>query len=368
MGTAAIKVLHIDSESGWRGGQQQAAYLLQAMHRQGFRTGLVAPPNSALGHFSRDNSLTFFPLRMLGELDALAGYHVARLCRQHGFRILHLHSSHALAIGLWAKLFYSNLKLIAVRRVDFHIRRHWFSRFKYNSRRLDRIVCISQAIRQILIEDGIPTEKLITIYSGIDIHKFDHLTVPVDFKAKLGIPADHIVIGTIAAMAGHKDYPTLLRAARIVCDTLEHVTFCAVGDGSQREMIRRLQNEWGLTGRFILPGYRSDIGHFLKSFDIFVLASKQEGLGTSLLDAQAVGLPAVACHSGGIPEIIEHGQNGWLVPAQDEQALAAALIKLATAPELRAILGQRAQESVKKFDIKYTIEQNLQLYEDLIRE
>jgi glycosyltransferase involved in cell wall biosynthesis len=365
MGTATITVLHIDSEMGWRGGQQQAAYLLEAMHRRGFSTALVGQPNSAIGRFCRERDLPFFPLRMRGEGDIIAGWQIARLCRRSGFRILHLHSSHALATGWWAKLFFRRLKLIAVRRVDFHIHKNWFSGLKYRHRWLDRIVCISDAIRQVLLEDGIPAAKLVTIHSGVDTHKFDGLTPPADFKTQLGIPADHLLIGTIAAMAGHKDYPTLLRAARIVCDRLERVTFCAVGDGSEREKIVRLQQELGLTERFILTGYRTDVGYFLKSFDIFVLASKQEGLGTSLLDAQALGVPVVACHSGGIPEIIEHGQNGLLVPAQDEQALAASLIKLASEPSLRATLGKNALQSVQQFDIKYTIEQNMQLYENL---
>lgn len=368
MGKAAIRVLHIDTEKSWRGGQQQAAYLIEALHNDGYQTALVGQPDSAIGAFCRTKGLPFFPLRMLGEIDFIAGFRIARLCRKHGFNFLHLHSSHALAMGLWAKLFFPRLKLIAVRRVDFHIQKNWLSQLKYNSSRLDRIVCISEAIRQILIEDGIPAEKLVTIHSGIDIHKFDLITPPDDFRANLGIPPDHILIGTIAAMAGHKDYPTLLRAARIVCETLERVTFCAVGDGSERERILKLQQELGLTKRFIMPGYRSDIGHFLKSFDLFVLASKKEGLGTSLLDAQAVGLPIVACNSGGIAEIIEHGYNGWLVPPQNEQALAETIIKLLQDHHLRKTLGRNALKSVKRFDIQFTVRKNIQLYENLVLE
>jgi len=368
MGKPTIKVLHLDTETYWRGGQQQAAYLLEAMLRQGYDTALVGQPKSAIGDFCQRKGLPFFPLRMAGEMDILAGYRLARLCRQLGVTILHLHSSHALTIGLWTKLFFRPLKLIAVRRVDFHIHQNWFSRLKYRHRWLDRIICISEAIRQILIEDGIPDEKLTIIYSGVDTHKFDNVKPPADFKSRFGIPDDHLVIGTVAAMADHKDYPTLLRAAKIVCDAIEHVTFCAVGDGAERDKIVRLHQELGLDQRFILAGYRSDIGYFLKSFDIFVLASKQEGLGTSLMDAQAVGLPVVACRSGGIPELIEHGYNGWLVAPQDETALANALIALVNDPALRIELGHRAVQSIKKFDIAITVEKNLRLYQSLALE
>ncbi len=366
MGESAIKVLHLDTELSWRGGQQQAAYLIEAMHRRGCLTALVGQPKSAIGAFCLEKRVPFIPLRMLGEADIVAGWRIAKLCRRHGFQILHLHSSHALAIGLWAKLFLRSLKLIAVRRVDFHIQQNRFSQRKYRHPWLDRIVCISEAIRQILMEDGIPAEKLVTIHSGVDIHKFDHVDPGSDFRDRLDIPTDHVLIGTIAAMAGEKDYPTLLRAAKIVCDTLEQATFCAIGDGADREKILQLHRELGLGKRFILPGYRTDIGEFLKSFDIFVLASKQEGLGTSILDAQAVGLPVIACRSGGIPEIIEHGANGWLVPAQDPAALAGAIIRMINDPALRIKLGQNALRSVKKFDIAITVEKNLRLYQSVV--
>ncbi|MDZ7333238.1 MAG: glycosyltransferase [candidate division KSB1 bacterium] len=368
MGKSAIRVLHLDTELNWRGGQQQAAYLIEAMHRSGYATAMVGGPNSAIGQFCQNKGIPFFPLRILGEGDVIAGRRVAALCRRHGFRILHLHSSHALSIGLWAKLFLRSLKLIAVRRVDFHIQRNWLSRLKYRHRWLDRIVCISEAIRQVLLQDGIPSDKLVTIHSGVDLHKFDQIKPSADFRAQFNIPVDHMLIGTVAAMAGHKDYPTLLRAAKIVCNTLDHVTFCAVGDGSQRDKILQLHRELGLGQRFVLPGYRTNIGDFFKNFDIFVLASKQEGLGTSLLDAQALGLPVIACRSGGIPEIIEHGYNGWLVPAQDETALASALITLINDPALRIELGKNALRSVKKFDIAITVKNNLKLYQTLLSE
>ena len=368
MGKESIKVLHIDTEKGWRGGQQQAAYLIDALFKNGFHTSMVCQPHSVIQKFCKNQGLPCFAIRMLGEIDFVSGFRIARLCRKSQVSILHLHSAHALAIGLWTKLFYPKLKLIGVRRVDFHIHKNWLSQLKYRSRKLDRIVCISEAIRQILIADGIPAEKLVTIHSGIDIHKFDGITPPTDFRAQLGIPRDHILIGTIAAMAGHKDYPNLLQAAKIVCEKFDRVTFCTVGDGPEKERIFKLAKELGIDTRFIFAGYRNDIGNFLKSFDIFVLASKKEGLGTSLLDAQAVGLPIVACETGGIPEIIGHGINGWLVPAQNENALAVAIMKLIRQGGLRKKLGLNALQSVKKFDIQFTIEKNIQLYENLVSE
>jgi glycosyltransferase involved in cell wall biosynthesis len=278
-----------------------------------------------------------------------------------------LHSSHALAIGLWAKLFYSGLKLIAVRRVDFHIKKNWLSQIKYRTRKLDRIVCISEAIRQVLLADGIPAEKLVTIHSGIDIHKFDHQHSSTNLKEQFGIPANHIVVGTIAAMVGHKDYPNLLNAAKIVIENQEDVTFIAVGDGSLKNSILELAEKLALGNRFIFAGFQKDIGSFLKIFDIFVLASRLEGLGTSILDAQSVGLPIVACQTGGISEIVWHEQNGLLAPRKDAAALAQAILQLTGSENLRKQFGSRSLQTVRAFDIKTTIAKNIELYEHLMK-
>lgn len=359
------KVLHIDTGKAWRGGQQQVVYLLKGMLERGLDTALVCQSHSELEKYCKEHTFPYFSLRMRGEVDIVAGFRIALLCRKFQFQILHLHTAHAMAIGLFARLFYPGLKLIAVRRVDFHIKKHVLSQFKYNTRLLDKIVCISDGIKRVLLEDGLNAEKLVTIHSGIDIHKFDHVRLPNDFRRQLNIPAGDVVIGTIAALAGHKDYPNLLKAARIVLDQTPNITFCAVGDGPDKNVIHKLASELNLGDRFIFTGFRNDLGYFLKLFDIFVLASKKEGLGTSILDAQAVGLPVVGCDTGGIPEAVKHEQNGLLVPPKNEQALAAALLRLINDYELRKKLGQTGRETVAQFSIEQTINNNIELYQHL---
>jgi glycosyltransferase involved in cell wall biosynthesis len=358
-------VLHIDSEKSWRGGQQQAFYLLDGMHARGFRTAMVSKPGSVMESRCLDRGLPFFPVSMHGELDMTAGYRIAALCRKHGFGILHLHSAHALATGLWAKMFHRKLKLVAVRRVDFHIKKNRFSRFKYTTDLLDKIVCISCAIKDVLIQDGIRDDRLVTIHSGVDLGKFDDVLVPGGFRESLDISGGDLVIGTVAALAGHKDYPNLLNAAKTVLENHPNVRFVALGDGPDEEKIHALAKDLGLGDRFLFMGFRNDVGCFLKVFDIFVLASHLEGLGTSILDAQALGLPVVACRTGGIPEAVFDGVNGLLVPPRDSGALAQALSYLSEHPEKRREFGENARETVREFSIGRTIEKNIELYSQL---
>ncbi len=366
MGKKQIKVLHIDSEKLWRGGQQQAVYLFEALLAKNYVTAFVCQPHSVLAKYFVTKKLPCFPISMRGEIDVVAGWRISCLSKKHDFNILHLHSSHALTVGLWAKLFQPKLKLVAVRRVDFHLKKNLFSQIKYHTKLLDKIICISDAIRKVLLQHNIKPGKLLTIRSGIDIHKFSAIAPLTDLKKQWGISEDHLIVGTVAAMAGHKDYPNLLKAAKMVLEKCPDVTFCAVGDGPEREKIYQLAEHLNLQGRFIFTGFQENIGPFLKIFDIFVLASRWEGLGTSILDAQAVGLPIVACKSGGIPEIVIHGQNGILVPPHDEQALAEAIRQLVIHADLRKKLGHNSLRTVKDFDIEVNVQKNIELYQSLI--
>ena len=303
---------------------------------------------------------------MRGELDIAAGRRIARIARAGNMTILHAHSGHALALGLWARLFDRRLRLVASRRVDFPIRKHFLSRLKYTSAALDRIICISEAIRTQLLADGVPADKLVVIPSGVDTRRFAGVRPPPHFRRSLGIPSGHLVIGTVAALADHKDYPTLLRAARLVLDAEPDISFVAVGDGPLHKELTVLARELGLGKRFLFLGFREDVGCLLKSFDIFVLASKTEGLGTSVLDAQALGLPVVACRAGGIPEIVTDRETGLLVPPGDPAALATALLELAHDQELSAALGANAKKEVQKHDVNRTVESHLELYRSLV--
>lgn len=361
-----IRVLHIDSEFGWRGGQQQVVYLLEQMQKLSYVTALIAQPKSEINAYCLKKNILCFSLRMKGEIDIFAGFRIARLVKRNQFNILHLHSAHALATGLWAKLFYKKVKLIGTRRVDFHIKNNPLSRIKYSNLLLNKIVCISGQVENVLRMDGVPARLLKTIHSGVDIHKFDNIVPPKNFKSKLGIPEHHLFIGTVAAMADHKDYPNLLKAARIVLNNNDNITFCSVGSGPEENRVRALAKKFQIEDRFIFAGFRKNVGNFLKSFDIFVLSSYLEGLGTSILDAQAVGLPVVACKTGGIPEIIDNDLNGLLVPPKNSEALAQAILYLVRNDSKRKELGENSKKSVQQFSIEKTVQRYLELYDELL--
>ena len=363
METKQITVLHLDTVSGWRGGQQQTVYLFQAMVQKGIHTVLACQPDSEYKKYCELNNLPHCTMRMFGEWDLLAGFKLARLCKRKHLTIIHAHSAHALTLGIWTKMFNRSLKLIASRRVDFSIRKNVFSILKYDNSLVDKIICISEGIRQVLLDDGIPEEKLVTIHSGIDLNRYNDTHPPASFRRDWSIPENHIIVGTVAALTGHKDYPNFLKAAKMVISKLPGVTFMAVGDGKDEQEIKSLARELNLDKRFVFTGFQAEVGIFLKSFDIFVLASKLEGLGTSVLDAIAAGLPVVGTRAGGIPEMIKHNENGLLVEVGNSIALADAIIELVNNKLKREEFSRNGKKTIQDFDIKNTIKKTISLYE-----
>lgn len=360
------QVIHLDSEKSWRGGQQQAVYLYESMISKGLNTTFFAKRGSAVSKYLFVKGLSCNEAPMLGEMDLFSAIKIANYAKKFNYNILHCHSSHSLSIGLLASMLGRNLSVIASRRVPFHIRNGILSKIKYSHKNLKNIVCVSDAICKVLKGDGLESNKLCVIKDGIILDKFNESS-GAKIRNELST-SNQIIIGTVAAFEREKDYPNLVSAAEIVLSKRKNVRFLAVGDGSMLEEMKSKVRELNIDDRFIFAGYQSNIGDYLKSFDIFVLPSRMEGLGTSILDAMSVGLPIVACRVGGIPEAVADRSNGILVERNNHEQLANALIELIDNAELRSEFGQSSLKLVQNFDIEDTVARNIKLYDKVIEE
>ena len=361
-----IKVLHIDTGYGWRGGQQQAFYLHSMLEDEFVDSIMLCQPGSEMSRLCKEHGLRYETVKMRGELDFIAVYHIAKIVNKEGIDIVHCHCAHSLSLGVLTKFFLIKLVLIAARRVDFPIKNNIFSRFKYKTNLVNHIVCISQNIKDIMIAAGIDEDKLSLIHSGVDTDKYADLS---DAKTPLELQ-EHInkktIIGTVAALTGHKDYPTLLKAAYLVLADRDDCVFIALGDGKDKAEIFALKEKLGLEDKFIYAGYKENVGDYLAFFNYFVLASKKEGLGTSVLDAMSAGIPVIACASGGIPEMINHNENGLLVEKKNPQDLALKINYALNHPEEMQSFAEKSKEVVKEFSIRNTIKKNADLYKNFI--
>jgi glycosyltransferase involved in cell wall biosynthesis len=177
-----------------------------------------------------------------------------------------------------------------------------------------------------------------------------------------GVGADDLVVVTVANLRANKDYPNMLRAARRLVDDGVPVTFLAVGQGPLEDDLRALKDDMGLGDRFRFLGYQADPIGVLAAGDVFCLSSQFEGLPIALLEALALGLPAVSTSVGGVPTVITDGVEGRLVPSGDPAALADAIAALAD-PEVRQRLAAAASSRSAAFSIRHAVERQQQVYE-----
>src|SRR5207248_713592 len=351
--------LHIDTARTWRGGQNQVLLTLNGLRALGHRAALVAHPDGELRRRAAEG-LELIQLAPRTEMDLSAAWRLSRIVKQLRPDVIHAHDAHGIAMASLAlSLGASSTKgrrapaLIAARRLDFHLRRNSFSRWKH--RQVDCFIAASEAIRQMLLADGVPEERTVTVHEGIDVEHV--VSVPfVDVHQAFFLPHGAPVVGNIAALVPHKGHRHLIEAAHIVVQKLPDVRFVILGEGELRDALERLVKEYRLEKHVFLPGFRTDVLGCLKSFDLFVMSSVTEGLGTSLLDAMACSRPIVATTAGGIPEVVENGVTGLLVPPRDHAAMADAIVTLINDQARRRQMGDAGFARVtEKFSVERMI-------------
>jgi glycosyltransferase involved in cell wall biosynthesis len=357
--------LHIDTARTWRGGQNQALLTVLGLRAIGHRTFLAAHPQGELRRRASEGP-DLIPFVPRSELDLTAAWRMTRIIRDVRPTIIHAHDPHGVAVAALAlsyQTFDPHPILVASRRVDFHLRNNAFSRWKY--RQVRAFLCASDAIRQMLIEQGVEAARTITVHEGIDLA---HVAAAprVNVHEAYWLPHNAPLAGAIGALVGHKGHRYLIEAAAQVVREVPDARFVILGEGDLRGPLEKLIADLHLEKHVILGGFRPDVLSLLKGFDLFVMPSVTEGLGTSLLDAMACSKPIVASRVGGIPEVVMDGKTGILVPPKDADLLAEAIVRLMQDRAEAAAMGDAGYARVtERFTVERMVEETLAVYERL---
>ncbi len=360
----APSVLHVDTGLTWRGGQQQVLFLHRGLLRRGIESHLVCSSGGELLARAQAEGLPVTGLALRGEWDLASAWRIASALRISGATHLHLHSSHAQTLGLLGSAWSGIRNVVVTRRVDFIPGRHLFNRWKYGPR-VARFVAISRAIQDILIGIGVPSERIRLVPSGVELNR----GTPGEgrgFREELGLAEDQPLIGNIGHLADHKGQRYLVEAVPLVLRDFPRAKFVIVGHGELEVELKARADALGLGGHLFFAGFRRDMAAILDALDVFVLPSHLEGLGTVVLEALAARKPVVATRTGGVPDIIEDGREGLLVPSRDPKALASALSRLLSDSELARTLAEEGHRKVEQnFSVDRMVEGNLELYWEL---
>jgi glycosyltransferase involved in cell wall biosynthesis len=355
--------LHIDTARTWRGGQNQVLLTVLGLRALGHRSMLVAHAAGELRQRAQEG-LELLPLAPKTEMDLSAAWRLSRLLKQLRPDVIHAHDPHGVAMAALALSMSTqpvNPPLVASRRVDFHMKGNALSRWKY--RQVDCFICASDAIREMVIADGVPASHAATVHEGIDIERVEAAPA-ADLHAELWLPHHAPIVGNVAALVPHKGHRHLIEAAAIVVKRIPDARFVIAGEGELHATLERHIKDHHLEKHVFLAGFRPDVLSVHKAFDIFVMSSITEGLGTSLLDAMACGKPIVATKTGGIPEVVLDGKTGLLVPPRDHEAMAAVIIRLLGDDRLRQTMGAAGHARVRdRFSAERMVRDTLQIYQ-----
>jgi glycosyltransferase involved in cell wall biosynthesis len=348
--------LHIDTARTWRGGQNQVLLTVNGLRAIGHRAALVAHPDGELRRRAAEG-LDLIPIAPRTEMDLSAAWKLARVVKRLKPDVIHAHDPHgiamaslALSLGAASATEGRAPALIASRRVDFHLKGNSLSRWKH--RQVDCFIAASDAIRKILLADGVADDRAVTVHEGIDV---DHVAASprVNVHEAFWLPHQAPLVGNVAALVPHKGQRHLIEAAHLVVQQVPDARFVILGEGELREQLERHVRDHHLEKHVLLPGFRTDVLGCIKGFDVFAMSSVTEGLGTSLLDAMACAKPIVATTAGGIPEVVVDGDTGMLSPPRDHAAMAHAIVRLLTDAPLRTAMGQRGLARVRE---RFTVE------------
>jgi glycosyltransferase involved in cell wall biosynthesis len=353
----SLTVLHVDTAASWRGGQSQVLLTAHGMAARGAGAAIACRAGGELEARASAAGAAVRPLPFRGDLWPPAILALARLLRREQPDALLLHDPHAVSAGLVASRVAGGAALVAVRRVDFPLRGP-FSRTKYAA--CDRVIVVSRAIGSVVEAGGVGAERLRLVYEGVP----DRVAAAGgrEALAALGVPAGVPVVGNVAALTGHKDHATLVEAMALLRPRFPEARLVIAGEGELRPALETQVRDRGLGDRVVFAGFRHDLDRLLPAFSVFCLSSRLEGLGTSLLDAMAFGLPVVATAAGGIPEAVEDGVTGRVAPPRDPAALAGALADVLGDEERRRAYGAAGRRRfLERFTADHMVEETLRV-------
>jgi L-malate glycosyltransferase len=344
------RVVHVASGREWRGGQRQVWLLARELGRLGVAQVVVTGSDSELARQLRGSGIAVRGTAWRLGLDPRVI--PAILAELHRPALLHAHDAHALTLaGVSSTL--ARVPLIVTRRVDFPVskRGYW--------RRADKVIAISHAVADVLARDGVARDRIKVVHSGISLET-TRRAPSFGIRNHLGLPPSARIATNVAALVEHKDQATLLHAAKLLESRFPDLHWVIAGEGRLRRALETQVHVLDLKCVHLL-GQVPEPERVIRDSDLFVMSSQEEGLGTSVLDAMALGIPVASTMAGGLAEVLANG-SGLLVPPKNPVALANAVARILEDGEVRTRLIERASSQVQRFTDRQMAEEVVQVY------
>ncbi len=355
--------------TGTNGGAQEHVFgLLTRIDRERYDVHVVSlSPGSSVRKLERNG----IPVTVVDEPDdAIATGALAALLADLRPEVVHNHMYRAELVGTRAAIALGEIGRLRPYVVStVHSSRVRSEEDRQQLRiltpRMDRLIAVSRSIVEKLEQEGRDTAPIELIHNGVDLERYDHQGPCCTLREEYGLPAEGPIVGVVARLEPEKGHPTLLEAWPAVLAAVPDATLLVVGEGGRRDALEELTAALGIAHRVVFTGRRDDVPAVTAALDIAVLPSYREALGLTVLEAMALSRPVVASDVGGIPEMIEDGRTGLLVPPRDPAALAAAIIRLLRDHPLADTLARNGHDMVhERFCIELMVRAVEAIYDE----
>lgn len=368
-----MKILHLISSSGLLGAERVLLEIAEYSKQEGMEVGIGVfqnsqNPNLELAEVAKGQGfgVELFPCN--GRFDKKTIRMIKDYVNKAGSQILHSHNYKS-NFYAWRALSNNSIRWVVTK----HGRRFGSKLLLYNLldgfvvRHADRVVGVSKEITKKIKLTGIDSKKVCLIENGVSLDRYQKRIVSESIRESLGIKKDVSVIGTVGALTKEKGHVYFLSAAQKVNRIFPRAVFLFVGDGTQRQYLESIASKLGIADKVIFTGMRKDIPEILSILDVFVLPSLNEGLPMALLEAQAARIPVVATRVGAIPDVLEDGITGMLIPPRYPQAMAEAIIMILSDKKFASGIAQKGFERVRdNFSSEKMASKYLSIYKELM--
>jgi L-malate glycosyltransferase len=358
-----MRVLYVDLEREWRGGQSQAWLTLRGLRECGHDVELLAACNSPLANRVAELGLTVHVVPRVG-LRAWAARAMRGLEARNRFDLAHLNEPHALTAAWFARA-HKQLPLLLSRRIGFPLQKNFVSQARYRAVR--RFVANSKDVAQSLIQSGIAAERISIVNEGVEISSLPTAEERKIARQHWGVKENEFVFGCVSVFVPEKGQRHLIEALSTVRVAHPEARLLLAGDGTCRAELESLAKQLGQTEAVLFPGFVKDVARVYAALDAFAFPSEFEGLGTALQAAMALGLPCISTSRGALGEVVDHERTALVAEPQGRE-FASAMLRLMQDNELRRSLGIAGRREVQqRFSAELMVENTVRVYKDVLK-
>lgn len=341
-----IKVLHILTDKNIGGAGRWLLYYLKYHNRTAFQVKVVLPHDSLLVPAVKALDVPVIAMEEMEDrsFDKKAMKALVKLFKEEKPDIVHTHASMTARMAARAAMVPSIFNTKHCMESAPGILPKKIVRREVNAAFSDKIIAVSRAVRRSMVHAGTSPEQIAVVYNGIEPIAIPAAEEKAALLQSYGGKAGEMAVGMVARLEEVKDHETFLLAAQNVLEHRRDVRFYIVGDGSLRDELERRAYELGISSNVTFTGFIKDVEKIEAALDIAVITSKAEALCLSIIESMIAGIPAVGTDSGGVAEVIKHGENGFLVPIGDADQLAERIEELLADDAKRKAFGEHAKK------------------------